>query len=350
MSEDEFRQTAAALSLIQRLPPQDIEKNLKDLQKIAPHLENGLEPYVNRPFGIKRDPSCNKYFIACDYNNNGGSYRSPWSNKYIPPLKDDKGGEADDSLSRPSERVRHLEETFNEVFNAYKTAYYEGGVSSVYLWDLEEGFAGAFVIRKELMECHEAKKGVWESSHVLEVRESPNSNFAEFKLSSTVRVEVTVGDKQTGESDLSGLITRQAESRCDRRKKASEDMHLLQVGRMIEEMELSIRQSLDSFYMAKQHEVLNSVRSLDVVSDAAHARREAAHRRVAAQAPKAKAKAKASGSRSLTATRSLRALSGRALTRTGTRSLSRSGSRRSPAAAGRGASDPAALTESPGAS
>jgi len=36
----------------------------------------------------------NKDFIVCDYNRDGDSFRSPWSNKYTPPLDD---GERSDS-------------------------------------------------------------------------------------------------------------------------------------------------------------------------------------------------------------------------------------------------------------
>lgn len=265
MAEPDFqeqrKQTAAALSLLQRLPPQDLETNLGRFTKIAPHLEKSLEPYVTRPLQVKRDPEQNRWFIACEYNFDGGTHRSPWSNKYIPPPA--KGDE--EGLWKPSDRHRRLEETFNEVFDVYKTSYYEGGVSSVYLWELEEGFAGAFLIRKEMKEGKDVDKGVWDSVHVLEVRELANSNFAEYKLSSTVRIHVEVGDVgTTGETEVGGLVSRQAESRRDIRKKSEarrdEDVHLLHMGRMIEEMEISIRQSLESFYMAKQRDILDKVR------------------------------------------------------------------------------------------
>lgn len=252
------RQVAAALNLLQRLPPQDLQTNLDAFNQIAPHLEQTLEPYVSRPLKIQRDP---EYFVISGYNCDGGTHRSPWSNKYIPPPE----GDADEErLFRPSERLRRLEETFNEVFDAYKTSYYEGGVSSVYLWDLDEGFAGAFLIRKELSETPKGEKGVWDSIHILEVRESPNSNFAEYKLSTSVLLHMQVGDKKKdGETEVSGLLSRQAESRWDRRKKGGEDAHVMHVGRMIEEMEISIRQNLDSLYMAKQREVLDIVHKLD---------------------------------------------------------------------------------------
>ncbi len=65
--------------------------------------------------------------------------RSPWSNKYDPPLEDG---------FLPSEKLRLMEIEFNELFDAYRELYFEGGASSVYLWDLEDGFAGCFLIKK----------------------------------------------------------------------------------------------------------------------------------------------------------------------------------------------------------
>jgi len=61
------------------------------------------------------------------------SYRSPWSNSYDPPLEDG---------SMPSEKLRKLEIDANHAFDQYREMYFDGGVSSVYLWDLDHGFAG----------------------------------------------------------------------------------------------------------------------------------------------------------------------------------------------------------------
>jgi capping protein beta len=33
---------------------------------------------------------------------------------------------------------------------AYKGRYYEGGISSVYLWDIDDGFAGCVLLKKGL--------------------------------------------------------------------------------------------------------------------------------------------------------------------------------------------------------
>ena len=46
----------------------------------------------------------------------------------------------------PSERLRKLEVDANTAFDQYREMYFEGGVSSVYLWDLDHGFAGEITI------------------------------------------------------------------------------------------------------------------------------------------------------------------------------------------------------------
>lgn len=51
----------------------------------------------------------------------------------------------------PSERVRKLEVAANEAFDVYRELYYEGGVGSVYFWDLDDGFAGVILLKKGML-------------------------------------------------------------------------------------------------------------------------------------------------------------------------------------------------------
>lgn len=70
--------------------------------------------------------------------------RSPWSNTYTPPLDDG---------TLPSDKLRELEVAMNNSFDSYREMYFEGGVSSVYLWDLEDvGFAGVVLMKKGQLE------------------------------------------------------------------------------------------------------------------------------------------------------------------------------------------------------
>ena len=49
-------------------------------------------------------------------------------------------------------------------------SYFESGVCSVYLWDLDHGFAGVVLIKKA--GDTEKIKGCWDSIHVVEVQVS----------------------------------------------------------------------------------------------------------------------------------------------------------------------------------
>lgn len=65
--------------------------------------------------------------------------RSPWSNEYDPELSDG---------AVPSPSLRKLEVAANEAFDTYREMYYEGGVSSVYAFDIDDKFAVVVLIKK----------------------------------------------------------------------------------------------------------------------------------------------------------------------------------------------------------
>jgi capping protein beta len=62
-----------------------------------------------------------------------------------------------------------MEAEANELFDAYRELYFEGGTSSVYLWDMDQGFAGCFLIKKKVEGTEFVKQGCWDSIHVIEV-------------------------------------------------------------------------------------------------------------------------------------------------------------------------------------
>ncbi|XP_045162763.1 F-actin-capping protein subunit beta-like isoform X2 [Mercenaria mercenaria] len=158
------QQLDCALDLMRRLPPQQIEKNLSDLIDLVPNLCEDLLSSVDQPLKIARCKTTGKDFLLCDYNRDGDSYRSPWSNSYDPPLDDG---------TIPSEKLRKLEIDANSAFDQYREMYFEGGVSSVYLWDLDHGFAGVILIKKA-GDGSRKIKGCWDSIHVIEVQDMEN--------------------------------------------------------------------------------------------------------------------------------------------------------------------------------
>lgn len=132
-------QITASLSLMRRLPPNKIEQNLNGLLNLLPNDADELLQRIDQPLQEDTDPETGRNYLLCDYNRDGDSHRSPWSNRYNPPLEDG---------FVPSEKLRAMEVEFNELFDAYRELYFEGGTSSVYLWDLDQGFAGCFLIKK----------------------------------------------------------------------------------------------------------------------------------------------------------------------------------------------------------
>ena len=52
-------------------------------------------------------------YLQCDYNRDGDSYRSPWSNVFEPDVPDGEG-------TYPSDRVRGMETKMNEGVDIYR--------------------------------------------------------------------------------------------------------------------------------------------------------------------------------------------------------------------------------------
>ncbi|EQB78634.1 F-actin-capping protein subunit beta isoform a [Camelus ferus] len=306
------QQLDCALDLMRRLPPQQIEKNLSDLidlnseharnllslqpgtllgYEIPPDRGRGnylpnvrqllilqlgghvqlsgpsagnLDPVpslcedllssVDQPLKIARDKVVGKDYLLCDYNRDGDSYRSPWSNKYDPPLEDG---------AMPSARLRKLEVEANNAFDQYRDLYFEGGVSSVYLWDLDHGFAGVILIKKA-GDGSKKIKGCWDSIHVVEVQEKSSGRTAHYKLTSTVMLWLQTNKSGSGTMNLGGSLTRQMEkdetvSDCS--------PHIANIGRLVEDMENKIRSTLNEIYFGKTKDIVNGLRSVDVIPD-----------------------------------------------------------------------------------
>mmetsp|Transcript_28253 Transcript_28253/g.79023 ORF Transcript_28253/g.79023 Transcript_28253/m.79023 type:complete len:270 (+) Transcript_28253:158-967(+) len=247
-------QLDCALDLMRRMPPNDIEDNLANLIDLVPDLCEDLLSAVDQPLKIATDKEAHRDYLLCDYNRDGDSYRSPWTNKYDPPLGDG---------AVPSAKLRKLEVEANEVFDIYRDLYYEGGVSSVYTWDLDDDFAAVVLIKKtqDSTKKGQPMKGTWDSIHVVEVQNSGNS--AHYKLTSTVMLGIETETKQAGRVALGGSLTRQTEQTSE---VSEANPHISNIGRMIEEMENTLRQSLETIYFGKTKDIANDLRNAAGVS------------------------------------------------------------------------------------
>jgi len=239
-----------ALDLMRRLPPSHIEDNLTGLLDLIPEFTEQLLSAVDQPLKVAHDPISKRDYLLCDYNRDGDSYRSPWSNKYDPPLEDG---------AVPSPELRKLEVVANEVFDIYRDLYFEGGVSSVYCWDLDSGFAACILIKKTQDQSKKGQpmKGTWDSIHVVEVND--NKTNAHYKLTTTVMLSIETETASTGTVSLSGSLTRQEEKDFPVN---DANPHVSNIGKMVEDMEIKLRTTLEQIYFGKTKDIANQLRNV----------------------------------------------------------------------------------------
>ncbi|CAJ0749737.1 22439_t:CDS:2 [Entrophospora sp. SA101] len=210
-----------ALDLMRRLPPQKTEENLVQLVDLVPHLHEDLINAVDQPLKVGRCKKEGKDYILCAFNRDGDSYRSPWSNEYDPYINDG---------ILPSSKIRKLEIAANEAFNTYREMYYEGGVSSAYFWD-----------------------------------DPPDGRKAQYKLTSTVMLYTITNKPDLGNMNLSGSMTRQFEAEYPFDDPSA---HIVNIGRMVEDIELKMRNLLQEVYFSKTKDIVNGLRSVNSLVDA----------------------------------------------------------------------------------
>ncbi|XP_057469441.1 probable F-actin-capping protein subunit beta [Actinidia eriantha] len=241
----------AAMGLMRRMPPKHVETALSALLSLMPDHSSDLLSQVDQPLQVLCDVDCGKEFILCEYNRDADSYRSPWSNKYHPSLEDGP---------YPSPELRKLEIEANEVFAIYRDQYYEGGISSVYMWEDEnDGFVSCFLIKKDGSKSGQGRRGylqegAWDAIHVIEVGPE-EEGMAHYCLTSTVMLSLTTNNELSGTFNLSGSIRRQMNMDL-----SVADGHLCNMGKMIEEMEGKLRNSLDQVYFGKTKEMVCTLR------------------------------------------------------------------------------------------
>ncbi|XP_042475300.1 probable F-actin-capping protein subunit beta [Macadamia integrifolia] len=243
----------AAMGLMRRIHPKKTETAISALLSLLPDQSSDLLSQIDQPLQVLCDMDSGKEFLLCEYNRDGDSYRSPWSNKYHPPL--------DDGLY-PSSELRKLEIEANDVFSIYRDQYYEGGISSVYAWEGDHGgFVACFLIKKDGSKTGHGRRGYlqegsWDAIHVIEVGPEEEGT-THYCLTSTVMLSLTTHTESSGSGtfNLSGSIRRQMNMDL-----SVEDGHLCNMGRMVEEMESKLRYSLDQVYFGKTKEMICTLR------------------------------------------------------------------------------------------
>jgi capping protein beta len=236
------------------MPPSNVENSLAGLLELVPDLTDDLLTHVDQPLKVEKDPKTGRTYVLCDYNRDGDSYRSPWSNEYFPAM--------DDGF-KPSKGLRDLEVTANALFDTYRKLYFDTGHSSVYFFETDEAkstddsFGACYLIHKDVEAEKSLEQGWWDSTHVFEVNADKDGFFV-YKLTTTVMISMVLKDKNIGSVDLSGLRTQQDTRRL---KPDADAPHLTHMGKMLEDIELRIRNAIEGIYIQKTREVINGMRS-----------------------------------------------------------------------------------------
>ena len=283
MSAEGLDPVALSLDVLRRLPPANVKKNLDTLARVLPNDADALMSNVDQPLTLQIDMStegAGREYLCCDYNRDGQSWRSWYSNTYNPPL------ETDSDPVMPLGALRELELQANDAFETYLKLYYDTGYTSTYMWDLEEGssnalpnsFAGVVLFKKgsctDLPDTSEldgpvdaeasGTLGAWDSIHVFEVgvqETSAGAQTARYKLSSSVMLTLKRRDSASvGEVDLSGSLTRQTEETLP---VAGATGHVVNLGRLIEDVESRVRNQLQEIYFGKMVDVVGHLRSTE---------------------------------------------------------------------------------------
>jgi len=242
----------SALNLMRRMPPSSVENSLAGLIELVPDLTEELLNHVDQPLKLQQDTKASRPFILCDYNRDGDSYRSPWSNSYFPAAEDNVV---------PAPALRKLEMEANDIFDTYRKLYFDTGTSSVYFFSTDKdekdskNFGSCWLIHKEVKE-KEMESGWWNSIHVFECNEQKKGVY-EYKLTTTVMVSMGMRNQLVGEVDLSGSMTSQETKQLPF---TEANGHIANMGRMLEDMELKVRNAIEGIYIQKTREVINGMR------------------------------------------------------------------------------------------
>ncbi|AAS51819.1 ADL101Cp [Eremothecium gossypii ATCC 10895] len=251
MSEEKYD---AAMDLLRRLDLENLESNLQALIELEPALAADLLSSVDTPLTVKADPSCSgREFLCCDYNRDIDSHRSPWSNEYFPRLSAEELAES----PFPSDALRRLEVLANDSMDIYRDLYYEGGVSSVYMWSVDDAaddFAGVVLFKKGAQSTSH-----WDSIHVFEVLHE-GSHEVVYRITTTIILRL----KDANAVALSGNLTRQTEKTASLPSGSEERTHITHVtnlGSAIEEVEGQMRNLLEVVYFDKTKDVYHELRN-----------------------------------------------------------------------------------------
>merc|ERR1711997_289127 len=107
-------------------------------------------------------------------------------------------------------------------------------------------------------------KGCWDSIHVVVVQEKSSGRNAHYKLTSTSMLWLQTNKPRSGTMNLGGSLTRQVEQDCP---VSEASPHIANIGRLVEDMENKIRNTLNEIYFGKTRDIVNGLRSVEPLAE-----------------------------------------------------------------------------------
>jgi len=168
--------------------------------------------------------------------------------------------------------LRSLELVFNDAFATYKDMYYdEEALSSVYLWEVQDGFACSVLVKTAGKQMSCRMKGNWDSVHVVKAVRNADSGVWTYSVTTTIMLYLTSLDGGLDSMNLFGSLSRAATTEIRQEKDFD---HVANVGRLIEDLENRMRGLLGEVYFGKCKDIVNELRSQVPMSSKASQRKQ----------------------------------------------------------------------------
>eukprot|EP00545_Synedropsis_sp_CCMP1620_P001252 CAMPEP_0119008824 /NCGR_PEP_ID=MMETSP1176-20130426/3967_1 /TAXON_ID=265551 /ORGANISM="Synedropsis recta cf, Strain CCMP1620" /LENGTH=297 /DNA_ID=CAMNT_0006961233 /DNA_START=15 /DNA_END=905 /DNA_ORIENTATION=- len=243
------------LNILQKVPPKKTGLALgllKDALASNPDALNELlQRVVDFPLQSAEDPVTNRLFLLCEFNRHMDSYRSPFSDTYVPPLSGDH--------EHLSDALATFESHSNEVWAAYTQLYYgKEALGSVYVKEVANAsFLACFLVQKTVENDERLAKGQWNSAHIVHVGNVVKGS-AKYRISSTLSIAID----PTSDTCVSALVSRETEEqhKVSDHHAAVHASHLENIGKLIESIEIDMRSNLDVVTIPKTREVVTGLR------------------------------------------------------------------------------------------
>ena len=212
-------------------------------------IESEFNQKIEKVLTICRDDALGD-FIQSEFNSEGETYRSPWSNKYFPMTETPR---------YPPSELRQLEVYFNKIFKEYARLYYgEKAVSSIFVWEQGESIDNGFSCALMVKNCpgSESAYSEWDTTSLVTVKFLKEKEREQERLKAIYNITCTMMYKiKICEVEISGALTIQNEDSQYIKTHLDYESHIEKIGKLLEFTETNMRNTIDEIYIKKSNEV-----------------------------------------------------------------------------------------------